>query len=79
MEAGRHRGMITNERVKIGSNSFEKVKTFKYLESLVTSQSSIPEEIKCKLKAGNSCCYSVQTLLFSRLLSKNLKIKTCKQ
>ena len=35
----------------------------------------IQEEIKCGLKAGNSCYYSVQTLLSSRLLSKNLKIK----
>ena len=29
--AGRHRGMITNEHIKIISNSYEKVKTFKYL------------------------------------------------
>ena len=36
------------------------------------------EEIKCRLKAGNSCYYSVQTLLSSRLLSKNLKIKIYK-
>ena len=35
---------------------------------------NIQEGIKCKLKAGNSCYYSVQTLLSSRLLSKNLKI-----
>ena len=31
-----------------------------------------------KTTTGNSCYYSVQTLLFSRLLSKNLKIKTSK-
>ena len=30
------------------------------------------------LKAGNPCYYSVQTILFSRLLSKNVKIKICK-
>ena len=30
MEIGRHRGMIANAHIKIGSNSFEKVKTFKY-------------------------------------------------
>ena len=52
------------------------VVTFKYLGSLLTNQNSIQEEIKCKLKAGNSCYYSVQTLLSSRLLSKNLKTKT---
>ena len=39
---------------------------------------SIQEEIKCKLKAGNSCYYSVQTLLSSRLLSKKLKIEIYK-
>ena len=41
----------------------------------MTNQNSIQEEIKCRLKTGNSCYYSVQTLLPSRLLSKNLKIK----
>ena len=40
----------------------------------MTNQNSIQEEIKCRLKAGNSCYYSVQTLLSSRT-SKNLKIK----
>ena len=39
---------------------------------------SIQEEIKCRLKAANSCYYSVQILLSSRLLSKNLKITICK-
>ena len=39
---------------------------------------SIQGEIKCRLKAGNSCYYSVKTLLSSRLLFKNLKIKIYK-
>ena len=75
MEIGHHRGMIANAHIRIGSNSYEKVKTFKNLGSLLTNQNSIQEEIKCRLKAGNSCYYSVQTILSSRLLSKNLKIK----
>ena len=54
---------------------YEKVKTFKYLGSLLTNQNSIQEEIKCGLKAGNSCYFSVQKLLSSRLISKNMKIK----
>ena len=33
MEIRRHRGMIVNEHIRIGSNSYEKVKTFKYLGS----------------------------------------------
>ena len=44
----------------------------------MTHQNYIQEEIECRLKAGNSCYYSVQTLLSSRLLSKNLKIKIYK-
>ena len=70
--------MIANEHIRIGSNFYEKVKSFKYLGTVVTNQNSIQEEIKCKLKAGNSCYCSVQTLLSSRLLSKNLKIKIYK-
>ena len=66
MEIGRHRGMIANAHInKIGSNSYEKLKIFKYLGSLLTNQNSIQEEIKCRLKSGNSCYYSVQTLLSS--------------
>ena len=41
----------------------------------VTSQNSIAEEIKSRLRSGNACCHSVQNLSSSRLLSKNLKIK----
>ena len=59
----------------VGSNYYEKVKTFKYLGSLLMNQNYIHEEIKFRLTAGNSCYYSVQTLLSSRLLSNNLKIK----
>ena len=54
------------------------MKTCKHLGFLLTSKNYIQEEIKCRLKAGNACYYSVQTLLGSRLLSKNSKIKTYK-
>ena len=70
VEIGRHRGIIANEHDKIGSNSYEKVKTFKYFGSLLTNQNSNQEEIKCRLKAGNSCYYLVQILFYSRLLSR---------
>jgi len=39
------------------------------------NQNSIEEEIKCSLKSGNACYHSVQNLLSSSLLSKNIKIK----
>jgi hypothetical protein len=32
-------------------------------------------EVKSRLKSGNACYYSVQNLLSSRLLSKNIKIR----
>ena len=44
----------------------------------MTNQNTIQEEIKCRIKAGTSCYYSVQTLLSNRFLSKNLKIKLYK-
>jgi len=46
-----------------------------HLGTTLTNQKSIQEEIKSRLKSGNACYYSVQNLLSSRLMSKNLKIK----
>ena len=48
---------------------------FTFLETTLTNQNSIQEEIKSILKLRNACYYSVQNLLSSSLLSKNLKIK----
>jgi len=45
------------------------------LRTILTNQSSIHKEIKSRLKSGNACYHSVQNLLSSNLLSKNLKIK----
>ena len=42
---------------------------------ILTYQNYIQEEIKSRLKLGNGCYHSVQNLLCSSLLSKNLKIK----
>jgi hypothetical protein len=47
----------------------------KYLRTNDTNQNSIQEEIESRLKSGNVCYYSVQNLLSSSLLSKNLRIK----
>ena len=51
---------------------------FKYLGTTVTIQNSIQEEIQSRLKSGNACYHSVQNLLSSSLLFKNLKIKMCR-
>jgi len=61
--------------VRIDNSTFERVEEFKYLGTTLTNQNSIPEEIKNRLRSGNACYHSVQNLLSSRLLSKNLKMK----
>jgi hypothetical protein len=48
------------------------------LGTTVANQISIQEEIKGRLNSGNSCYSSVQNLLTSHLLSKNIKIKIYK-
>jgi len=57
--------------MKIDNNSIERVEEFKYFETTLTNQNSVQKEIKSRLKLGNTCYYSVQNLLSSRLLSKN--------
>jgi hypothetical protein len=51
------------------------VEEFKYLGTNLTNQNSIQEEIKSRVNSGNACYYSVQNVLSSRLISKNLKIR----
>jgi len=48
---------------------------FKYLGTTLRNKNSIQEEIKSRLKLGNASYYSLQNLLSSSLLSKELKIK----
>jgi len=59
--------------MKIDNSSFERVDRFKYLGTTLTNQNSIQEEIKSRLKSGNACYHSVQNLLSSNLLTKNIK------
>ena len=61
--------------VKFDNSSSARVGELKYLGTTLTNQNSFPEEIKSKWKSGNACYPSVQNLLYSCLLSKNLKIK----
>jgi hypothetical protein len=75
MVMSRDRNAGWGHSVKIDNRSIERVEDFKYLGTTITDQNSIQEEINNRLKLGNACYYSVQNLLSSRLLSKNLKIK----
>jgi len=61
--------------IKVDNGSFEGVEEFKYLGTTLINQISVQEEIKSNLRLGNACYHSVQNLLYSGLLSKNLMIK----
>jgi hypothetical protein len=75
MIMSRHPNSGQNQNIRIANESFESVATFKYLGTTLTNQNDIHDEIKRRLNSGNACYYSVQNLLSSRLISKNLKIK----
>jgi len=63
------------QSIRIDNSTFERVEGFKYFGTTLTNQNSIAEEIKSRLRSRNACYHSVQNLLSSTLLSKNLKIK----
>jgi hypothetical protein len=71
----RHQNAGQNSDIQIGNRSLENVSQFKYLETTVTNQNLIQEEIKKRLNSDNACYHSVQN--FSSL-SKNVKIRICK-
>jgi hypothetical protein len=56
----------------------EVCRKFKYLGKTVTNKNLIREEINSRLNYSNACYHSVQNLLSSRLLPKNLKIRIYK-
>jgi hypothetical protein len=73
--AGRH---IHKLKITSANRSFENVSQFKYLRMTVTNQNLIQQEINRKLNSGNACYQSVQTLLSSCLLLKNINIRIYK-
>jgi hypothetical protein len=78
MLLSRHQNVGQIREIKIANRSFENVTQSKYLGTTVTNQNLIQEEIKRRLNSGNACYQSVQNLLSSRLLSKNVKIRIYK-
>jgi hypothetical protein len=78
MLLSRNQNAGQNHNINIGDRSFDNVAQFKYLGTTVTNQNLIQKEIKSRLNSGNAYYHSVQKLLSSRLLSKNVKIRIYK-
>ncbi|KAJ4440944.1 hypothetical protein ANN_10793 [Periplaneta americana] len=74
----RDQNIVRNGNIKIGDLSFEGVEKFKYLGATVTNINDTREEIKRRINMGNACYYSVEKLLSSTLLSKNVKVRIYK-
>ena len=68
----------TKSSVRIDNRYFQRVEDFKYLGTTFKNQNSISEELKSRFNSGSAYLHSGQNLLFSRLLSKNFKIKIYK-
>ncbi|KAJ4443974.1 hypothetical protein ANN_05763 [Periplaneta americana] len=78
MIMSRDQNIVRNGNIKIGDLSFEGVEKFKYLGATVTNINDTREEIKRRINMGNECYYSIEKLLSSSLLSKNLKVRIYK-
>ena len=75
MVMSRDKNAGRSHNMEMDNRSFERLEVLKYLGTTLTNQNSIQEEIKSRLKSGNACCHSVQNLLSSSSLCKNIKIK----
>jgi len=64
-----------SHNIKTDNSSFDRVEDFKHLGTTLTNQNCIEEEVSSRLKSGSACYHSVQNLLPSSLLSKNVKVK----
>jgi hypothetical protein len=69
---------LSNHDIKIDNRCFENVEQYRYLGMTITNRNLIQEEIKRRLNSGNACYHSVQNILFSRLLSRNIKTRIYK-
>jgi hypothetical protein len=80
VNTGKSKYMLLSHRQNAGQNHdikrcFGNVAQCRYFGMTVTNKNLTQEEIKWRLNLGNACYHSVQNLLSSCLLSKNVKIR----
>jgi hypothetical protein len=78
MVLSRHQNAGQNETLRQLTDFFQNKAQFKYFGTTVTNQNLIQREIKTRLNSGNDCNHSVQNILSSHLLLKNVKIRIFK-
>ena len=64
--------------INLSKKIFLSTADLKYVVKVLTNPNRIHEEIKRKLSLGNDCHYAVRNLWSSGLLSRNSKIKICR-
>jgi hypothetical protein len=58
-----------------GEVSYERVDTFKYLESILNEENYIGLVIRSRVMAGNKCCYALGSIMRSKSISWKSKLK----
>jgi len=75
MVMSREQNAGRSHNIKPDNSSFERMEEFKCFGTTLTNQNSIQEEMKSRLKSRSACYHSVQHLLSSILISKNINSK----
>jgi hypothetical protein len=71
----RHQNAGQNPDLKLTNRSSENVAQFKYFGTTGTNQNFIQEKIKRRLNSSNACYRSIQNLLSSRPLPRDVKTR----
>jgi hypothetical protein len=78
MLMSRSQNIGQKHNVKVAGRSFEDVAKFRYLGTTLTNQNCVHEEFNSRLNSGNASYRLVESPLYSRLLSRNIKVKIYK-